>query len=57
MASMACCHHGCCTNAKPLSSPRWRRALWTALGINAGFFLAEIIAGAAAGLALSAISK
>jgi Co/Zn/Cd efflux system component len=50
---MACCHHGCCTNAKPLSSPRWRRALWTALGINAGFFLAEIIAGAAAGLALS----
>jgi Co/Zn/Cd efflux system component len=48
---MACCHHGHCTNAKPLSSPRWQRALWIALGINSGFFLAEIIAGAAAGSA------
>jgi Co/Zn/Cd efflux system component len=31
--------------------PRWRRALWIALGVNAGFFLAEIAAGVAAGSA------
>jgi Co/Zn/Cd efflux system component len=48
---MACCHDGHCASAKPLNSPRWRRALWIALVINAGFFLAEIIAGAAAGAA------
>jgi Co/Zn/Cd efflux system component len=34
-----------------LNSPRWRRALWIALLINAGFFVAEIVAGAAAGSA------
>jgi Co/Zn/Cd efflux system component len=46
---MPCCHDDHCTNAKPLNSPGWRRALWIALVVNAGFFLAEIIAGAAAG--------
>ena len=49
---MACCHDpGCSSAARPdaLNSPRWRRALWIALAVNAGFFLAEIVAGAAAG--------
>jgi Co/Zn/Cd efflux system component len=31
--------------------PRWRRALWIALAVNAGFFLAETAAGLAAGSA------
>jgi Co/Zn/Cd efflux system component len=34
-----------------LNSPRWRRALWIALAINAGFLVGEIVAGAAAGSA------
>ena len=34
---------------KGLNSPQWRRALWIALAVNGGFFLAEIIAGLAAG--------
>jgi Co/Zn/Cd efflux system component len=49
---MACCHDsGCSSVARPdaLNSPRWRRALWIALVVNAGFFVAEIVAGAAAG--------
>jgi Co/Zn/Cd efflux system component len=49
---MACCHDSSCssvTSSDPLNSPRWRRALCTALVINAGFFLTEILAGAAAG--------
>ena len=46
---MACCHDDQCASATPLNSPGWRRALWIALVVNAGFFLAEIIAGAAAG--------
>ena len=51
---MACCHDSACSAAAPsaaLNSPRWRRALWIALFINAGFFVAEIAAGAAAGSA------
>ena len=31
------------------NGPQWRRALWIALAVNGGFFLAEIIAGLAAG--------
>jgi Co/Zn/Cd efflux system component len=46
---MACCHDDHCGAAAPPNSPGWRRALWIALVINAGFFLAEIIAGVAAG--------
>jgi Co/Zn/Cd efflux system component len=34
-----------------MNSPRWHRALWIALVVNAGFFLAEIVAGAAVGSA------
>ena len=48
---MSCCSDSCCPPAPPsegLNSPAWRRALWIALAVNAGFFLAEIIAGIAA---------
>ena len=48
---MACCHDDHCAADAPRNSPGWRRALWIALVINAGFFLAEIIAGVAAGSA------
>jgi Co/Zn/Cd efflux system component len=48
---MACCHDDHCTTSKPRNSPRWRRALWIALAVNSGFFLAEIAAGIAAGSA------
>jgi len=51
---MACCHDSGCAstvNSEELNTPRWRRALWIALAINAGFFVAEIVAGAAAGSA------
>jgi Co/Zn/Cd efflux system component len=34
-----------------LNSAAWRRALWIALFVNAAFFVAEIVAGAAAGSA------
>lgn len=46
---MACCNDTGCTNATPLNSPHWRRALWIALVVNGCFFLTEIIAGVAAG--------
>jgi Co/Zn/Cd efflux system component len=51
---MACCHDSACSSAaRPgaINSPKWRRALWIALAVNAGFFLTEIVAGAAAGSA------
>ena len=51
---MACCHDSTCSAAAPseaLNSPRWRRALWIALIVNAAFFVGEIVAGAAAGSA------
>jgi Co/Zn/Cd efflux system component len=52
VTAMLCCNEtSCASNAKQaLDSPRWRRALWIALTVNAGFF-AEIVAGAAAGSA------
>lgn len=46
---MACCNSDCCSSATTANSPAWRRALWIALVVNAGFFLIEIAAGAAAG--------
>lgn len=46
---MACCNADNCASAQPLNSPGWRRALWIALIVNAGFFVIEIAAGAAAG--------
>lgn len=48
---MACCNDDHCTDAQSLDSPGWRRSLWIALFINAGFFVAEIVAGVAAGSA------
>src|SRR5919107_2899845 len=49
---MACCHDDhCSTPQTALNSPQWRRALWIALAVNAGFFLAEMGAGLAAGSA------
>ena len=46
---MTCCDGDHCASAEMLNCPGWRRALWIALGVNASFFLAEIIAGVAAG--------
>jgi Co/Zn/Cd efflux system component len=51
---MACCNDDACSSggsSDTLNSPKWRRALWLALFINAGFFATEIVAGAAAGSA------
>lgn len=42
-----CCKAACGTTAT-LNDPRWRRALWIALGVNAGMFALEMAAGAAA---------
>jgi len=48
---MACsCEGGCASSkARAGSDPRWTRALWIALLINAGMFFVEIGAGVAAG--------
>ncbi len=46
---MACCDDDHCADAQSLDNPGWRRSLWIALVINAGFFVAEIVAGVAAG--------
>jgi Co/Zn/Cd efflux system component len=46
-----CCHDDHCSSHQDLNSPRWRRALWIALAVNAFMFLAEIAAGVAAGSA------
>ena len=52
---MVCCHDdSACSSAAlsdALNSPHWRRALWIALIVNGGFFVTEIVAGAAAGSA------
>jgi Co/Zn/Cd efflux system component len=47
---MACaCHSSCSTetpaNAAPPIDPRWRRALWIALVVNAAMFGVELVAG------------
>src|SRR5215213_2991868 len=45
-----CCNDDHCQSApRLLDSPAWRRALWIALAVNGGMFLAEIVAGVAAG--------
>jgi Co/Zn/Cd efflux system component len=51
---MACCDDVACSSSATsdaLNSPAWRRALWIAFAVNAGFFIAEIVAGIAAGSA------
>lgn len=37
--------HCCVPAQKPAVDPRWRRALWIALIVNAGMFLVELAAG------------
>src|SRR5215207_10364921 len=54
--SAHCCHDHHCAKTRTLDSPSWRRALWIALAVNAGMFLAEIIAGVAAGSVLSGLT-
>jgi Co/Zn/Cd efflux system component len=46
-----CCHDDHCSSSGALDGPHWRRALWIALAINASMFLAEVVAGVAAGSA------
>jgi Co/Zn/Cd efflux system component len=46
---MACCHDDHCSSLPSAVGVGWRRALWIALIVNAGFFLGEIVAGVAAG--------
>jgi Co/Zn/Cd efflux system component len=46
-----CCHDDHCSGTSALNSRTWRRVLWLALAVNAGMFLAEIVAGLAAGSA------
>jgi Co/Zn/Cd efflux system component len=48
---MPCCSNDHCASNQWLDSPAWRRAVWIALFVNAGFFVVEIAAGAAAGSA------
>ncbi len=48
---MACCNDDHCAAASASENPSWRRVLWVALAVNAGFFAAEIAAGMAAGSA------
>ena len=43
----SCCESAC-GSANTLNDPRWRRALWIALGINLAMFGTEMIAGSAA---------
>lgn len=43
-----CCDHACET-AKSALSPRFRRALWIALGVNAAMFVVEIAASMRSG--------
>lgn len=45
---MAGCCNGCSAPTNN-TAPRFRKALWAALAINAGMFLVEIVAGVAAG--------
>jgi Co/Zn/Cd efflux system component len=46
-----CCQQDGCSSTTAPDNPQWRRALWIALAVNAAMFLAEIIAGVAAGSA------
>ncbi|MEA3262420.1 MAG: cation transporter [Pseudomonadota bacterium] len=43
----SCCESACGSKSA-LNDPRWRRALWIALGVNAAMFAAEFVAGSAA---------
>lgn len=40
------CCASACGSKKTLNDPRWRRALWIALGLNAAMFAVEFVSGA-----------
>lgn len=42
------CCASACGSKSALNDPRWRRALWIALALNAGMFVLEFMAGASA---------
>lgn len=42
------CCESACGSKSALNDPRWRRALWIALGVNAAMFAVEFVAGSAA---------
>jgi Co/Zn/Cd efflux system component len=44
-----CCNDNLCAPEPNHNTPRWRQALWIALGVNAAMFFVEISAGVAAG--------
>jgi Co/Zn/Cd efflux system component len=44
-----CCNDNLCAPEPNHNTPRWRQALWIALGVNASMFFVEIAAGVAAG--------
>jgi Co/Zn/Cd efflux system component len=46
-----CCHDEHCSQETQPNSLRWQRVLWIALAVNAAMFMAEIVAGVAAGSA------
>jgi Co/Zn/Cd efflux system component len=46
-----CCDHDHACSNRPHNDPAWRRILWIALAINGAMFVAEIVAGVAAGSA------
>ena len=39
------CCASACGSTKSLNDPRWRRALWIALALNASMFIVEFVAG------------
>lgn len=43
--SGCCSEETCASNAGPKADPVWRRVLWIALAVNAGMFVAEVMAG------------
>lgn len=45
--SASCSDSGCASSSE-FNSPRWRRALWAALAVNAGMFAVELAAGVTA---------
>lgn len=44
----ASCCNSSCSSTSGTNDPRWRKALWIALAVNAGMFAVEMYAGAAA---------
>jgi Co/Zn/Cd efflux system component len=45
----SCCHNDGCSSNTATTDPNWVTALWIALAVNGAMFVAEIVAGVAAG--------